>query len=155
MRRLILIGLFTATIGGSPSSWGVDEKHPEVRASHSEEEKVSHAQEQEASSNVGPGKAVTAADPERGFKLSEAAVRRLGIKTQALRAGAMAIPQDSIVHSREETGVYRVRDGWFRLVDPRKPEALQPGDEIVVVGMGLVRVAELAAFESGDGHHGH
>lgn len=136
---------------------------------HEGEEGVHHeeGEEEESSSSVGPGNAVTAANPETGFQLSEAALKTLGIRTQALLANN-TFPKQAIVYFKDETGVYRLRDGWYKLIEgdtepqanrirftPHKRQDLRAGDQVVIEGVPLLRVTELDAFSSGEAGHGH
>lgn len=153
----------------------LDEKHGDAEEhengeEHKGEEGASHEEgeeEEEFSSSVGPGNAVTAANPETGFQLSDEAFKTLGIKTQAL-PGNNTFPKQAIVYFKDETGVYRQRDGWYKLIEgkaesqgnrvrfvPHNRQDLRAGDQIVVDGVPLLRVAELDAFSSGDAGHGH
>jgi multidrug efflux pump subunit AcrA (membrane-fusion protein) len=111
---------------------------------------------------VGPGKAVTEADAKDGMKLSEAAIKRLGIVFQdAARGAVQELPAESLVLSREETAVYRLRGGWIKRVEVRvqarspkkvtvQSRDLRPGDRIAVAGAPFLRMAELDVFGSGD-----
>lgn len=131
----------------APLAFALEERHEHSGKPHTEEtDDHADAEERRVSSDVGPGKAVTAADSKRGIQLSEKALKALGIKT---RKASGAIPKEALVISRENAGVYRLREGWFQLL-PK--EQLRAGDEFVVEGAELLRVAELAAFEGSGGH---
>lgn len=123
--------------------------------------------EEELSSNIGPGNAVTAADRKSGLQLSAEALMTLGIKTQPIPVHSR-FPRGAIVTFKDESGIYRLRGGWYKLIEgetkpqgdlvlftPRKKEDLLLGDQVVVEGAPLLRVAELDAFSSGEGGHGH
>lgn len=123
--------------------------------------------EEEFSSSIGPGNAVTAADRKNGLQLSDDALKTLGVKTRPVPTDG-GLPNQAVVTFKDETGVYRLRDGWYKLIEgetrpqgnrvrftPRKKEDLRPGDQIVVEGAPLLRVAELDAFSGGEGGHGH
>lgn len=135
---------------------------------HDDQGKEGHEEgEEEASSGVGPGNAVTAADREKGLQFSDEAVKTLGIKTQDAPE-EFTLPKSAIVTFKDETGVYRLRDGWYKLIEgearPRgllvrfishRKKDLRPSDQIVVEGAPLLRVAELDAFSTGEAGHGH
>jgi len=143
-----------------------DEKGGHVGEAH--EEGHEEGEEEEFSSSVGPGNAVTAADREKGIQLSAEAVATLGIKTQPRPSGG-SFPKQAIVYFKDETGVYRLRDGWYKLVEGEaRPEAggrarfapnraadLRAGDHVVIDGVPLLRVTELDAFSGGEAGHGH
>jgi multidrug efflux pump subunit AcrA (membrane-fusion protein) len=138
-----------------------DHKHAE------DEEKEGHddheESEEESVGGVGKGNAVTAADEHDGIRLSSKAIEAMGIRTSAYKVGF--VPVAALVRYQENTGVYRLRDGWFKLV-PVKIKSQQgdsvavisgdlgPEDQIAVVGTGLLRAAELDAFSTEAGH-GH
>lgn len=143
------------------------EGHEGEEGGHHEEGEGHREEEEESSSSVGPENAVTAANPEAGLQLSDEAFKTLGIKTQPLPADNI-FPKQAIVYFKDETGVYRLRDGWYKLIEgeaesqgnrvrftPHKRQDLRAGDQIVVDGVPLLRVAELDAFSSGDAGHGH
>ena len=148
-------------------AWAFEERHADSGKPHSEEVE-SHEEEGDASisSDVGPERAVTAADPKRGIQLAEKAIQALQLKTRLISGDTFDLPREAIVASREETGVYRLRDGWFRLIhgdisgtgitvrfQPEHAADLRAGDAVVIEGAGLLRVADVAAFEGGGGHH--
>lgn len=104
-----------------------------------------------------PGKAVFATS-ELGMKLTAVALQNIGVKTTRIDAVGQSIPTSAVVHYQDRMGVYRLREGWFKLipidvgagggnlrVDPKDFKA---GDEIVVRNAGLLRVAEMDAFGS-------
>ena len=120
----------------------------------------SHAEE-EGGAKVGPGKAVLAADAKDGMRLSEAAIKRLGLAFQdAKRGETQEVPPQTLVVSKEETSVYRLRGGWIKRVEVRvqsrstrsvkiQSEDLKPGDRVVVSGAPFLRTAEQDVLGSG------
>lgn len=152
----------------------VEEKHEGFRPPHTEAEEHGHHEKghdeadenssEGGSDNVGPDKAVLEADPKKGFRLSEAAAQRIGVKLAKVTSVPAKVPPQAIVRIKDEIGVYRVRDGWFKLVHgevegsvfrPEKEGDLRVDDQIAVSGIGLLRIAELDAFSSGEEGHGH
>lgn len=124
-------------------------------------------EEEEPSASVGPGKAITHATKKSGIQLSQSAVQTLGLKLQTVQTrGIHIVPKKAVARFQDEAGVFRLRDGWYKLVEitplPQsetqctvKTDDIQPGDQIVIEGAHLLRVAELEAWGgSGDGH-GH
>lgn len=106
---------------------------------------------EEASSRTGPGKAILEASAERGLKLSEAALKRLGIKTARL-TNPPRVPKLSLLQTAEETSVYRLREGWFKRVHA---DDVKAGDVVVVAGAPLLRVAELDVLGGEEAGHDH
>lgn len=144
------------------------ESHEGEENKHSDEghEEGEGHEEEEFSSSVGPGNAVTAADENQGIQLSDKAQRTLEIRLQPVTS---SLPKSAVVTSKEETGVYRFRDGWFKRIEgeivdtgsarvtfrPRRASDFKKGDQIVVNGAPLLRVAELDAFAGESAGHGH
>lgn len=103
-------------------------------------------------------KAVIAADKDKGFKLSEPAVQRLGITYETLNdSKTFKVPSSAIVYHESEAGIYIVKEGWFKLVDVEieklsgkdifiSSTSLNNGLKVVVSGVPLLRIAELDAF---------
>ncbi len=104
---------------------------------------------------IGPGKAVLAVSEKDGLRLSDAAIRRLGLAFQEAKRGEVQdLPAESLVSSRDEVAIYRLRGGWIRRVEVRvvsrsksrarvRTKELAAGDRIVIAGAGFVRTAEL------------
>jgi len=142
--------LFALLLVGTQAVQALEERHEHSGTPHSEEDDAhEESEEQSVSSDVGPGKAVTAADPKQGIQLAVKAVEALGLQTRKVSALPVLVPKEGLVISREKTAVYRVREGWYKLVPLSD---LRVGDEMVIQGSDLLRVADLAAFESGGGH---
>ena len=149
---------------------GLEERHAGEHPPHTEDAHDDHdAKEAGVSSNVGPGKAVEAADPEKGFQFSSAAAQRIGLETRPLHGKApFVLPASALVRYREERAVYRLRGGWITRVEgraegdhenvrftPRDWQALVAGDAVVIEDVPIVRLAELDAFSTGEEGHGH
>ncbi len=134
---------------------------------HQEEHHKESHDHDETPSNIGSGKAITAISHEEGFQLSEKAKEILGLKYLPVSFSLLdSPPGESLVYFQEHVGVYRLRKGWFKLIEVEKsvksensfsirsPE-LEPGDQIVTKGTGLLRVADLDAFGGIEDGHGH
>lgn len=108
--------------------------------------------------NVGVDKGILEAHEKEGIKLSPEALKTFEIRTlRLIGAGPWTVPASAKLQSGEEVNVYRLRDSFFRRSDFKivKSDRLQmtiqsldlkPGDEIVVSGIGYLRIAEIAAF---------
>lgn len=136
--------------------------------SHAEEEHPHHEEESEqVSSSVGPGKAVVAASAEQGFKLADKGIKLLGIQTVPLSGNPpFKIPEEALVYFQENTGVYRLRAGFFKLIPIKiqqkigseitiTSDELKRGDSVAHQGIGFLRVVELEAFGGGESGHVH
>lgn len=142
------------------------DNHQDKDHDHEEKEGEGHGHgepdEEESVGGVGKNNAVTAADEHDGIRLSEKAVEAMGIKTSPYEGGP--IPDSAFVFYQDRVGVYRLREGWFKLVPlPASNQEgsgvpasgdLKAGDQLVVQGKGLLRAAELDAF-SGEVGHSH
>tara|TARA_B110001454_G_scaffold219192_1_gene251166 strand:- start:53054 stop:53503 length:450 start_codon:yes stop_codon:yes gene_type:complete len=106
---------------------------------------------------VGPNKAVLAASEKDGLKLSEKAIKNFSLSFKKINSlGEFTVPTSALVQFQDFMAVYRLRDGWFRMVEiePRVQGAMAvfstkeliPGDQVVVANGGLIRVVELDIF---------
>lgn len=150
-----------------------DDHHQHAEENH-EHEKEGHEHHEDEhgeheGSKFGPGKAILEVKHEgERFKLSPDAEKVMGIKIQTLvntdKTKTFSVPKGSIVYYQEKTGVYREHDSWYELIDIMvteinsnemliSSEKLNAHDQIVVSGLGLLRVAHLEA--SGQGGQGH
>jgi hypothetical protein len=179
--QFLLIKLFAGMLIAAPI-WAEDphghkhdESHhdeqeaPHKGESHEEEHESEAGHDEELSSNIGPGFAVTEADHDQGFKLSEKALKTLGLEWKPVQnASAVTVPSSSLVFFKDETGVYRVRDGWIKLIEgeveitgksarfmPQDKTAFKSGDQIVTAGVPLLRVTELDTFSGSEAGHAH
>lgn len=166
--RLLLLALTLLVHGTSHASdrHGAGGKDREVR-SHAEGG-GRNREEGEGNERVGvagPGKGITELSARDGFKLSAEALKNFGLRYSRLNGGGpWVVPKSAVVHSVEETNLFRRRDGFFKRVDFRAEKSagdrltvdsgdLREGDEVVVMGLGFLRIAELAA--TGGIAHGH
>lgn len=102
---------------------------------------------------AGPS-AVLESSESLGFRLAPQALQTLGIETLEFH-GIDAIPASARVYSQDEIGVYRLRDGWFRLIHLDQPEELRKGDAIAVRGAAFLRVTDMSLFGDPIGGHHH
>lgn len=116
-----------------------------------------HSEEEgKTKDRVGPGKAVIAANEKEGFKLSEKAQQSLNLSFSKITSSKISVPSDALISFQDFLAVYRLRNGWFRLieVEPRTQgqqatftsKELNPGDQVVIANGGLLRVVELDIF---------
>lgn len=107
-----------------------------------------------ADGRFGPGKAIEAFDKEQGFKLSDTAANRLGVKFSGLKgAGPWRVPKSSLIQLKQSFGVYRKFEGWisYVLVHVQKDEGafvvitsedLQTSDDIATAGVSFLRMTD-------------
>lgn len=141
-------------------------KHQEHKE-HGEEDGHAHGEEseKEAGGNVGPDKGITEFSERNGFKLSPEALNNFDLKFLKLNGdGPWSLPKSALVHSGEEKNIFRKRNDFFKRIDFQvikssgdqltvDSDDLREGDEVVIIGLGFLRIAELAA--TGGVAHGH
>lgn len=114
------------------------------------------AQQEDAGLRAGPTLAVTHANLKDGFRLSEKAMQVVGVVTKPVGPGPHRISKSAVIYFGPNVGVYRLRAGWFKLVELQESKAstfsvknpgdLKEDDQIVVTGGALLRVSEMDAF---------
>ncbi len=126
-----------------------------------------HGDHEESSNSVGPDKAVTAANKKEGIRLSEGAVKTLGLSYSPIAGDkTFRVPLKAVVFFQNETGIYRFKDGWYKLIEVDvvsksaaeatvKSSELKAGDQVVITGVPLLRAAELDATGGSEEGHGH
>lgn len=116
-------------------------------------------QEEKSGIRAGPTLAVLEANIKDGFRLSEKAKKVIGLVTKPLGSKPYIIPPNAIVNYGDRVGVYRLRNGWFKLIEIRNSEGLKSSvainnadlkndDQVAVEGVALLRVSEMDAFGS-------
>lgn len=132
---------------------------------HGDEHGDEHGHEEESGSSVGPDKGITE-KAEAGFKLSPEAVKTMGIQTQEFSGGSLLVPVETIVSIKTEKTVFRLRGGWYKRVKIEvasksahgiviKSTSFRDGDQIVLLGAGFLRIAEIFAEEGASHSHAH
>lgn len=117
----------------------------------------------EGKMEIGPDKGVTEVAKDKSFRLSPEAAKNFGLKTVPYAPGPLALPKTAIVHTLRESQIYRLRDGYLKPVDfeaVAKAEGswtvrsndLRPKDEIVVNGVGFLRIISAQLGEAKDDH---
>ncbi len=116
---------------------------------------------------IGEGKAITEVDEERGFKLSKEAITSLGIKLKTItKFNHLLIAKKSLVTSKHEKGIYRFREGFFKFVSVKiikeqgsgyliQVDGLKAKDQIVISGIGLLRVSDVYSTDKSEYGHAH
>lgn len=150
-------------------------EHKEGEKDHHDEGEEAHAHggeegvhgAEEGNPGVGPEKGILTADEHTGIKLSLEATKTFELKTEKLTgSGPWRLPKAALVLAGEERNLYRFRDGFYKRVDFTSVQEssegmtinskdLKAGDEIVVKGLGFLRIAELAAFGGAPEGHSH
>lgn len=105
---------------------------------------------------VGEGKAISAVDEHDGFKLSAEATKRLKIRTRPYMGSFVGLSDSSYVTVRKERALYRLRNGFYKLIDEHDFKAeFKDGDEIVVSGVELLRISDIFSTDKSEYGHAH
>ncbi len=115
------------------------------------------AQEEAAGIRAGPTLAVLEANLKDGFRLSDKAKKVIGLVIKPLGSNPHMIPSSALVSYGDRVGVYRLRSGWFKLIEIQNSDEqrgsvvinsaeLKDDDQIAVEGVALLRVSEMDAF---------
>lgn len=149
-------------------STAAEQDHHDDKEDHESEESHGHgAEEKEESTSVGPEKGILEASEAQGVKLSPEALRNFELKTQKLAGnGPWTFPISARFQSGEEVNLYRLRNGFFKRIDfvqnsrtsqqlVATSKELRAGDEVVIAGLGYLRIAEVTAFGGNSEGHSH
>lgn len=119
-----------------------------------------------ASKAIGKGKAIEVVDEKKGFKLSKEAIKTLKLRLQNVDGDEFEISKTTLVSSKSIKGVYRFRAGFFKLLNAKilketkfgykvKVAGVEFGDQIVINGIGLLRVTDVYSTDKSEYGHSH
>lgn len=119
-----------------------------------------------ASKAIGKGKAIEVVDEKKGFKLSKEAIKTLKLRLQNVDGDEFEISKTTLVSSKSIKGVYRFRAGFFKLLNAKilketksgykvKVAGVEFGDQIVINGVGLLRVTDVYSTDKSEYGHSH
>jgi len=116
----------------------------------------------ETEAQVGPGKAVEAFDSHQGIKLSEKAQKALGIESVKAAGNRHTVEQSAVLLTQDKSSVFVKHKGWFKNIPVAVESSgqsrvvtskdIHAGDEIVVRGVALLRVAYMNVAEVEEKH---
>lgn len=115
---------------------------------------------------IGKGKAIEEVDEKKGFKLSKEAIKTLKLKLDTVNGSSFKISKKTLVASKNTKGVYRFRAGYFKLLPAKIKKELPDGymvevsgvdfgDQIVIDGVGLLRVTDVYSTDKSEYGHSH
>jgi hypothetical protein len=134
---------------------------------HQKDEKHSdHDHEHGGGKAIGEKKAIIQVDENKGFKLSKEAIKTLKLKLKTVDGDEFKISKSTLVASKNTKGVYRFRGGFFKLLPAKilkktnkeykvKVSGVEFGDQIVVNGVGLLRVSDVYSTDKSEYGHSH
>lgn len=142
---------------------GHDEKEEGHEHGHGHGDK--HGEEE--NSQIGPGKGIVSASEDEGIQISPQAEKNFEIQRVKVPSQIQFdLPKSAVVTAGTEVNLYRYREGHYKRIDfdlvaksngkvTVKSKDLKVGDEVVVQGTGLLRIAEIAAFGGAPEGHSH
>ncbi len=115
---------------------------------------------------IGKGKAIEEVDEKKGFRLSKEAIKTLKLKLNTVDGSTFKINKKTLVASKNIKGVYRFRAGFFKLLPAKITKELPDGymvevkgvdfgDQIVINGVGLLRVTDVYSTDKSEYGHSH
>ncbi|MFT6068094.1 MAG: hypothetical protein ACJAT2_002341 [Bacteriovoracaceae bacterium] len=115
---------------------------------------------------IGKGKAIVEVDEVKGFKLSKEAIKTLELKLKTVDGSSFKIDKKTLVASKDKKGVYRFRGGYFKFLSAKilkeetngymvEVKGVDFGDQIVVNGVGLLRVTDVYSTDKSEYGHSH
>lgn len=139
--------------------------HDESEEGHGDHKEEGHG-DHGGGKAIGKGKAVEEVDEVKGLKLSKEAIKTLKLKLLNVDGDEFTIEKTTLVTSRESKGVYRFRGGFFKLLPVEtikevngkylvKVKGVDFGDQIVINGTGLLRIADVYSTDSAEYSHAH
>lgn len=116
--------------------------------------------------SIGQGKAILEIDEVKGFRLSKEAIKTLKLKLNTVAGSSFKITKKTLVASKDKQGVYRFRSGYFKFLSAEiikeysdgygvEVKGVEFGDQIVVDGVGLLRVADVYSTDKSEYGHSH
>lgn len=170
----ILISFSGLNFSLASGNHGYKEKqdHKDEHDVHSNEDKHEqdedhHEHDGEAGSKaIGKNKAIISVDDVKGFQLSKEAIQTLKLKLQTVNGSELLITKNTLVTSKGTKGIYRFRAGFFKFLPVvlKKEDKgmyfitvkeLGFGDQIVVDGVDLLRVADVYSQDKSEYGHSH
>lgn len=134
---------------------------------HIQSDKQHDKSGEEENSQVGPGKGIVSASKDEGIQISPQVEKNFEIqRVKVPNQIQIDLPKSAVVTAGTEVNLYRYREDHYKRIDfdliaksngevTVKSKDLKVGDEVVVQGAGLLRIAEIAAFGGAPEGHSH
>lgn len=172
---LLLFGSLTFAEDGHDHSSHVDHNHSKDKKHNDHDDHKEHDSSKNddykrhdhgGSKAIGKGKAIEIVDEKKGFKLSKEAIKTLKLRLQNVDSNEFEISKSTLVSSKNIKGVYRFRAGFFKLLNVKilketktgyklKVVDVDFGDQIVINGLGLLRVTDIYSTDKSEYGHSH
>lgn len=173
MKLVVMTILMIGFACGYLPVYSQSQRHRDKTIDEHERDEHDEHDEHKHDGSFGKNKAIQAVD-EHGyrFKLSQAAISRLGIASKVVEARQngsyflLTVSEKSLVFSRNDIGLYGRQGQWFQFLAVElissqdkhyqiRLKGLEPGYELVTEGVALLRVAQLEAMGKGGKGHVH
>ena len=103
---------------------------------------------------------------ENGLKLTDQSIKTFGLLYLKYTGVQTQVSKEAIYKGLNEVNLYRLRDGFFKRIDFKtlsqnkdsytvSSTDLKNGDQIVIKGVGFLRIAEIAASGGLSDSHSH
>jgi hypothetical protein len=134
---------------------------------HAKKDDDDHSEHDHGSSKaIGKGKAIVDVDEKKGFRLSKEAVKTLKLRLKNVDGSTFQIDKKTLVASKNTKGVYRYRAGYFKLLPAKiikevkggyriDVKGVDFGDQIVIDGVGLLKVTDVYSTDKSEYGHSH
>ncbi len=158
MKNIIIVLLLAL---GTLNPISAQEHHDEHEEHHGEHE------EHGGGKAIGEGKAILEVHEVKGLKLSDEAISTLEIKLESVKGKRFIINKETLVTSKNLKGIYRFRSGYFKFFPIVilkelnkgsyliKADDIESNDQIVVHGVGLLRVTDVYSTDKSEYGHAH
>lgn len=151
----------------SSVNFAADNEHDDHKEYQDHKDEHDGDQHEEENSKVGADKGILKADKNLGFILSPEAMKNFVIKTFTIQSsGPWNVPLKAKVISKDEVNLFRLRKGFIKRIDftnlstdrefmKVQTSELTNGDQLIIDGVGFVRIAEITAFGGAAEGHSH
>ncbi|EQC49270.1 hypothetical protein [Bacteriovorax sp. DB6_IX] len=149
---------------------GHDDHHEAHEEGHGGDHQEGHDHDHDhgGTKAIGQNKAIVEVDEKKGLKLSSSALKNLGIKLISIGGEVIVVDRDVMVKSKDHVGLYRFKDGFFKFFEGEvlhndkktkkiklRVKGLKRGDQIVMKGVSLLRVADIYSTDKSEYGHAH
>ena len=159
MKTILIFNFLTILLFFNANTFASEHQQEEHQENHQED---GHTE----GKAIGHGKAIEEVNKEKGFRLSKEAIKTLEIKLLMISQKNIQIDKKTLVTSKKIKGVYRLRDGYFKLlpIDLKEEingkylislQEIKSGDQVVIEGAGLLRVADIYTKDKAQYSHSH
>jgi len=165
---LLILIFFTLSLYGEDEHHGHEEHGEDEHHGHEEHgEEEHHGHEEHGGKKaIGKGKSIIEVHDKKGLKLSKEAIKTIELKLKRISGEIFQISKETLVTSKNLKGIYRYRNGFFKFLNVQiinntnygyvvKVEGWKYGDQVVISGVGLLRVSDVYSTDKSEYGHAH